>query len=210
VVHAPTCGALKAARQPGAASAPLDSRGSGLPLHGVVGSGQAVEDHQRARGDQHRQNDRYGLGGEVVCHGVLLTLRGSSMGCTLGRAGNRGEREPRTDHISAVAEQSRDCVHVARVTGVHHDRGILATATPYEAVVHRTERGGPMQVIRKGIRKRGERPPEQELPPIVRADGSDNGFFVHSGRLFWQNEDTDKLPDLVDRRSFAELLKGQR
>jgi hypothetical protein len=56
--------------------------------------------------------------------------------------------------------------------------------------------------------KRGERPPEQELPPIVRADGSDNGFFVHSGHLFWQNEDTDKLPDLVDRRAFAELLKG--
>jgi hypothetical protein len=56
--------------------------------------------------------------------------------------------------------------------------------------------------------QRGERPPEQELPPIVRADGSDNGFFVHSGHLFWQNEDTDKLPDLVDRRSFAELLKG--
>jgi hypothetical protein len=56
--------------------------------------------------------------------------------------------------------------------------------------------------------KRGERPPDQELPPIVRADGSDNGFFVHSGQLFWQNEDTDTLPDLVDRRAFGELLKN--
>src|SRR5262249_30440406 len=45
-----------------------------------------------------------------------------------------------------------------------------------------------------------------ELPPIVRADGTDNGFFVHSRHLFWQNEDTAKLLDLVDRRSFNELL----
>jgi putative membrane-bound dehydrogenase-like protein len=45
-----------------------------------------------------------------------------------------------------------------------------------------------------------------DLPPIVRADGTDNGFFVHSRHLFWQNEDTDKLSDLVDRRSFNEIL----
>lgn len=44
------------------------------------------------------------------------------------------------------------------------------------------------------------------LPPIVRADGTDNGFFVHSRYLFWQNEDTARLPDLVDRRSFNEIL----
>lgn len=54
--------------------------------------------------------------------------------------------------------------------------------------------------------KRGENAKESELPPIVRADGSNNGFFVHSRHLFWQNEDTDKLPDLVDRRSFNNLL----
>ncbi|MGE5194189.1 MAG: hypothetical protein ACM3U2_16980 [Deltaproteobacteria bacterium] len=45
-----------------------------------------------------------------------------------------------------------------------------------------------------------------DLPPIVRADGTDNGLFVHSRHLFWQNEDTAKLPDLVDRRSFNEIL----
>ena len=40
-----------------------------------------------------------------------------------------------------------------------------------------------------------------ELPPIVPSlDGTDNGFFVHSRPpyLFWQNEETTKLPDLVD------------
>ena len=43
------------------------------------------------------------------------------------------------------------------------------------------------------------------LPKIVR-DGTNNGFFVHSRHLWWQNEDTAKLPNLVDRRSFNELL----
>ncbi|MBW3539407.1 MAG: hypothetical protein KY476_03985 [Planctomycetes bacterium] len=48
------------------------------------------------------------------------------------------------------------------------------------------------------------------LPPIVREDGTNNGFFVHSRHLFWQNEDTSDLPDLVHRVSFDELLKHER
>jgi putative membrane-bound dehydrogenase-like protein len=63
---------------------------------------------------------------------------------------------------------------------------------------------------RKGIDRvsstAGKTAGEFDLPAIVRDDGSDNGFFVHSRHLFWQNEDTDKLPDLVDRRSFNEIL----
>ena len=47
------------------------------------------------------------------------------------------------------------------------------------------------------------------LPKIVR-DGTNNGFFVHSRHLWWQNEDTAKLPDLVDRRSFNDLLEKRR
>ncbi len=45
------------------------------------------------------------------------------------------------------------------------------------------------------------------LPKIVRDGEHDNGFFVHSRSLWWQNEDTAKLPNLVDRRSFNELLR---
>jgi putative membrane-bound dehydrogenase-like protein len=44
------------------------------------------------------------------------------------------------------------------------------------------------------------------LPKIVR-DGANNGFFVHSRHLWWQNEDTAKLPNVVDRRAFNDLLK---
>ena len=68
-----------------------------------------------------------------------------------------------------------------------------------------TKSGWSIEVI---AGKGGERKPDEELPPIVRKDGSDNGFFVHSRHLFWQNEGTAGLPDLVDRRSFNDLLKN--
>jgi hypothetical protein len=48
------------------------------------------------------------------------------------------------------------------------------------------------------------------IPPIVlrRGDGpvENNGVWIHSRHLWWQNEHTDALPDGVDRRSFQELL----
>ena len=53
-----------------------------------------------------------------------------------------------------------------------------------------------------------------ELPAITSYTpglglGSNRGFFVHSRALWWQNEDTAKLPDLVDRRTFNDLLKDE-
>lgn len=55
--------------------------------------------------------------------------------------------------------------------------------------------------------KRGTKPADQEPPPIIRANGTNNGFWIHSKMLVWQNEDTAKLKDLIDRRPFAELLR---
>jgi putative membrane-bound dehydrogenase-like protein len=43
-------------------------------------------------------------------------------------------------------------------------------------------------------------------PPFVRPDGTENGVWMHSGHIWWQNEDTARLPDLVDRRSLQDLL----
>jgi putative membrane-bound dehydrogenase-like protein len=43
--------------------------------------------------------------------------------------------------------------------------------------------------------------------PLITRDGFENGFWVHSRHLWWQNEDTAKLPDLVDRLAFNTLLK---
>lgn len=59
--------------------------------------------------------------------------------------------------------------------------------------------------------KRGDRPTEAELPPFVRADGTNNGVWFKHGHLWVQNEDTGgKLPGHVDSRSFATLLGGDK
>lgn len=56
--------------------------------------------------------------------------------------------------------------------------------------------------------KRSDKSAKLVLPPIVRKDGTNNGFFVHSRHLIWQNENTDKLPNLIDRVSFDDLLNN--
>ncbi len=43
--------------------------------------------------------------------------------------------------------------------------------------------------------------------PVISRSGTNNGFWVHSRHLWWQNEDTAKLPNLVDRLAFNTLLK---
>jgi hypothetical protein len=45
-----------------------------------------------------------------------------------------------------------------------------------------------------------------ELPLLTR-NGANNGAWFHSRHLWVQNEDTAKMKDLVDRRSFEELLQ---
>jgi putative membrane-bound dehydrogenase-like protein len=52
----------------------------------------------------------------------------------------------------------------------------------------------------------GKRGDQGELPPIASTSGGNAGCFVHSGQLWWCNENTDILKDHVDRRSFNELL----
>ncbi len=53
----------------------------------------------------------------------------------------------------------------------------------------------------------GKRGDKDALPMIAR-NGTNNGFWVHSGHLWWSNEDTAHLKDHVDRRSINELLKN--
>jgi len=67
----------------------------------------------------------------------------------------------------------------------------------------------PEVVFQLGTHSGGSRPPLADLPPIVRADGSNNGFFVKDRQFVWQNEDTATLPDLIDRRTFDDLLASR-
>src|SRR5690606_2636422 len=70
-----------------------------------------------------------------------------------------------------------------------------------------TEKGWSIELLSG---RRGEKPPSDEIPMIVRADRTDNGFFVHSRTVFWQIEDTAHLTELVERRSFDWLLKDRQ
>lgn len=46
------------------------------------------------------------------------------------------------------------------------------------------------------------------IPMIVRPDGTNNGAWFHSRHMWVQNEDTNRLPDLVDRLSFEDMLRS--
>lgn len=48
---------------------------------------------------------------------------------------------------------------------------------------------------------------EDRIPMIARS-GTNNGAWFHNRELWVQNEDTDRLAGLVDRRSFNDLLQG--
>ncbi|MGD9720359.1 MAG: PVC-type heme-binding CxxCH protein [Pirellulales bacterium] len=55
----------------------------------------------------------------------------------------------------------------------------------------------------------GSRDDPQALPMLARG-GTDNGAWIHDRTLFVQNEDTDKLADVVDRRPLNDLLADVR
>jgi hypothetical protein len=44
------------------------------------------------------------------------------------------------------------------------------------------------------------------IPPFIRADGTNNGVWFHSGAIWLQNEDTAKLPDGVEKVLFKDLV----
>ena len=54
---------------------------------------------------------------------------------------------------------------------------------------------------------KGKRGDPGAIPMIVRSK-TNNGAWFHSGHLWVQNEDTNRLPDLVDRMAFRDMLKA--
>ncbi|MBX3414342.1 MAG: c-type cytochrome [Pirellulales bacterium] len=107
---------------------------------------------------------------------------------------------------------------IALVDRQGHDRGLrlvdlddngqldLVYSNETEYAVHLFESadqgwGAPLQ--------RGTRPDDQAVPPIVRGT-TNNGAWFHSRHLWVQNEDTARLKDLVDRRSYHDLLAGSK
>ena len=48
---------------------------------------------------------------------------------------------------------------------------------------------------------------DNAIPAIIRSDGTNNGVWFHSKHLWVQNEYTSRLPDLVDRVAYADLVR---
>ncbi|MCH8043021.1 MAG: neutral/alkaline non-lysosomal ceramidase N-terminal domain-containing protein [Planctomycetes bacterium] len=82
-----------------------------------------------------------------------------------------------------------------------HDDVIFSNESRYSLHLFESIETGWSTEVLAGARGTGK----TDLPMIVRA-GSNNGAWFHSKHLWVQNENTARLPNLVDRRSFAELL----
>jgi hypothetical protein len=54
---------------------------------------------------------------------------------------------------------------------------------------------------------RAGKPGDPNAIPMIARQGTNNGCWIHSGQLWWGNEDTHLLKNHVDRRAFTDLLE---
>lgn len=112
-------------------------------------------------------------------------------------------------HVAVVDTQGRDAG--LRLVDLDQDGRpdvVFSNAQRYCVALFDSAETGWSRVLLSG--NRGEKPPEQELPMIVRADGTNNGAWFKWGRMWVQNEQTGKrLPGEVDSRSYAQLLSAE-
>ena len=112
--------------------------------------------------------------------------------------------------VTLLDAQGRDNgVRFVDLNGDGHDDIVFSNADKYGVYVFNpTEkknvdwRVGWTFVMREG--KAGD---ANSIPQIIRADGSDNGVWFKHGSMWVQNEDTAKLPGVVRRIPFEQLLK---
>lgn len=79
---------------------------------------------------------------------------------------------------------------------------VFSNADAYSAWVFTSINEGWSRCVLSGVR--GQKDPKDELPMIVRADGTNNGAWFNYRHMWVQNEDTGKtLPEHVDSRCFT-------
>ncbi len=157
--------------------------------------------------------------GDGVCE-LLVSNEAQNAAFRWDAGRRRWERSPLSlpDGVSVVNAQGEDNgLRFADLNGDGHDDVVFSNEQRYGVWLYVPE---PFLGWAKGWTRKlaaGERPqrpasgetPPGEIPPIVRSGPHrNNGAWIHSGHLWVQNEDTAHLKDLVERRSFAELLRG--
>lgn len=119
-----------------------------------------------------------------------------------------GTTSPLPPHVLKPVERQDVGLRLVDLNADGHDDIVFSNHERYGVWLWESMETGWSRELLSG--QRGAKPAQQELPPIVRADGSNNGFWVHSRHLIWMNEDTAKAKDLVERRSFDDLLAKGR
>lgn len=117
---------------------------------------------------------------------------------------------PLPEGVKLLDAQERDNgVRFVDLNGDGHEDIVFSNAERYGVYIYNpTEkknvdwRVGWTFVMREG--KAGD---ANSIPQIVRADGTNNGVWFKHGSMWVQNEDTDKLPGVVRRITYEQLLK---
>lgn len=117
---------------------------------------------------------------------------------------------PLPQGVKLLDDQGRDNgVRFVDLNGDGHDDIVFSNAERYGVYIYNpTEkknvdwRVGWTFTMREG--KAGD---ANSIPQIVRADGTNNGVWFKHGSMWVQNEDTDKLPGVVRRITYEQLLK---
>lgn len=102
-----------------------------------------------------------------------------------------------------VDDQGRDDgLRFVDINADGYDDLVYSNERRYQVVLYTPPRKRWTRPLVGGNRRNGDANP---IPMITR-QGTNNGAWFHSGHLWVQNEDTARMPDLVDRRSFAQLM----
>lgn len=113
--------------------------------------------------------------------------------------------------VTPCDERGRDSgLRLVDVNADGHRDLLFSHATAYSLHLFTNWQQGWSQVAVSGERGAAGSHSLPVIPPIVRTDGTNNGAWFHSGHLWIQNEDTQRLPNLVDRLAFADLLQPTR
>ena len=112
--------------------------------------------------------------------------------------------------VSVVDEQGRD--RGFRLVDIDQDGSsdiLFSNAERYGVYLYRDLQHGwsvrALEGRRDDLNRTGP-----EVPLVVRGDGTNNGAWFHSAHLWIQNEDTQRLPNHVDRLAWADILKPLR